>query len=896
MPPQLYSSQGSPIRLGAKLGEGGEGTVLELADRGDLVAKLYHAATAPQKAAKLAAMVALKTERLLKLSAWPVDTLHERPGGAIKGFLMPKVEGHKDIHILYGVKSRHAEYPEARWPFLIQAAANVARVFNVIHEHGHVIGDVNHGGVVVSKSATVTLVDCDSFQISANGHRYLCEVGVPTHTPPELQGQPFTGVIRTTEHDAFGLAVIIFQLLFMGRHPFSGAFLGRGEMPLEKAIQEYRFAYGPGAASRQMKQPPGTLALEAVSRQVAGLFERAFLPGSGRPRAGEWIAPLGELSASLKQCTQNSGHNYLKSLASCPWCEIETRSGIVVFFPLYVAGVATAGGAFNVTAVWAQITAIQPPGPPPPLPVKSSVNVMASVKATQIKSGRVRRSILASVVLAAVCVILLALPLGGGSTFFLILMAGVAALSFAKNSDSGPVREFQAAKDEAGRRWHDVEQRWRNLGESQRFHALKQDLQAKKDEYQNLPNVRQRKLQQLEKEVYARQLERFLDGHRIDQASISGIGHARKITLRSYGIETAADVTSYAILGVHGFGPTYTSKLLAWRASIERRFVFDPRKGVDPADRQSVEREIGTVRAKLEQHLRSGAAELRRISDQAKASHDAVGATAEAAIKALAQTEADLVASKATATLTPVFAVAGVALLAVFPLKVDFASMRAGLNSPASIPKPIATSQPSPTMSPTPSAEQTAALAKAAYNQGVAHAKASKFSEAAAAYEQAITLKPDFADAHHELGYVRFRMKEFDEAIAALKQARSLRPKYPETHRVLGQVYEAKGSWAEAAKFYGEAAFLQPKHAVTQYNYGRVLKKAGDMDSAIQAMQEAVKLKPDWAAAHYELGLIYLATGDQEMAFEEYNTLNSMNDELARKLYTAIEKSRGNIQ
>ena len=441
-----------------------------------------------------------------------------------------------------------------------------------------------------------------------------------------------------------------------------------------------------------------------------------------------------------------------------------------------------------------------------------------------------------------------------------------------------------------------MEQRWRNLDESQRFHARKKDLEVKKEEYQNLPHVQQRKLQQLEKEVYARQLERFLDKHRIDQASISGIGHARKITLRSYGIETAADVTSYAILGVHGFGLTYTNRLLAWRASIERRFVFDPRKGVDPADRQGVEREIGAAQAKLEQELRSGAAELRRISDQAKASHDAVCATAEAAIKTLAQAEADLVASKATSTLVPVFAVAGVALLTVFPLKVYFESMRAGLNRPVSVPKPAATAQPSAAISPTPSAEQTAALAKASYDQGVVLAKAGKFSEAVAAYEQAITLKPDFADSYHELGYVRFRMKEFDEAVTALKQARSLRPKYPETHRVLGQVYEAKGNWTEAAKFYGEAAFLQPKHAPTQYNYGRALKRVGDMDSAIQAMQEAVKLKPDWASAHYELGLTYLATGDREMALEEYNAHSSMNEELAHKLYAAIEKSGGIVQ
>lgn len=147
--------------------------MLEVSRQSDLVAKIYHNAASPEKTAKLTAMVRLKTERLLKLSAWPINTLHEQPGGAAKGFLMPKVINHQDIHILYGIKSRHAEYPEARWPFLIQAAANVARAFSVIHEHGHVIGDVNQGGVVVSKSATVRLVDCDSFQVSVNGQVFV---------------------------------------------------------------------------------------------------------------------------------------------------------------------------------------------------------------------------------------------------------------------------------------------------------------------------------------------------------------------------------------------------------------------------------------------------------------------------------------------------------------------------------------------------------------------------------------------------------------------------------------------------------------------------------------------------------------------------------------------------
>lgn len=55
----------------------------ELRDRSEFAAKLYHQTVSPERASKLGAMVQLRTERLLKLAAWPVDTLHERPGGPL---------------------------------------------------------------------------------------------------------------------------------------------------------------------------------------------------------------------------------------------------------------------------------------------------------------------------------------------------------------------------------------------------------------------------------------------------------------------------------------------------------------------------------------------------------------------------------------------------------------------------------------------------------------------------------------------------------------------------------------------------------------------------------------------------------------------------------------------
>ena len=141
-----------------------------------------------------------------------------------------------------------------------------------------VIGDVNQSNVLVSNKGFVALIDCDSYQVEIKGQSYPCEVGIDLFTPPELQGRSFRNLIRTQNHDRFGLAVLVFYLLFMNRHPFAGRYLGQGDMSIEQAIRQHRFAYGRAAASFQMQVPQHALPLSALSNQLVELFERSFRP------------------------------------------------------------------------------------------------------------------------------------------------------------------------------------------------------------------------------------------------------------------------------------------------------------------------------------------------------------------------------------------------------------------------------------------------------------------------------------------------------------------------------------------------------------------------------------------------------------------------------------------
>src|SRR4029453_7088235 len=356
--------RGNEAGLGRCLGQGGEGAVYAVANRPGTVAKIYARRPDEHASRKLGAMVQLGTEELSAIAACPQDLLHDPRTGNVVGFLMPRVDAHREIHELYGPSDRKLAFPDAGWGFLIRAARNLAAAFDVVHRHGHVVGDVNQGNVVVSRQATGRLIDCDSFQITHLGRNYPCRVGVPLFTPPELQGRKLDDLARTPEHDRFGLAVLIFHLLFMGRHPYAGRHPDRA-IPVETALREGLFAFGRKARSAGVVPPPYSLWLRDLTPTVAELCERAFgreaIESGPRPTAGEWVFALESLENSLTTCRDDPRHVHAHANGSCPWCRIE-NDGWPSFFFLPPG---TAPGSFDLAAVWRGVQAIESPGKAP---------------------------------------------------------------------------------------------------------------------------------------------------------------------------------------------------------------------------------------------------------------------------------------------------------------------------------------------------------------------------------------------------------------------------------------------------------------------------------------------------------------------------------------------------
>lgn len=325
---------------GPLLGRGGEASIYAVPGRADLAAKIYHNPS-DEQGGKLAAMLSappvsqpIAGEHVAV--AWPIDRLLEVGGeGRVVGYLMPLIDKAHLIWEYYNPAARREIAPRFHHGSLLRAARNLAAVARTLHECGYVIGDLNESNVLVTPQALVTLIDADSFQVPGGDRLYRCRVGRPDYTPPELQGASFAEVDRLPQHDVFALAVLIFQLLMQGVHPFAGTSEIGGESDTIAArIAAGRWPYAwkkDDAIQPSPHAPPWCVLPPSVQELFHRCFEDAHNEPDLRPSAAHWQYALEEAEHELTTCARNSQHIHHRGLDCCPWCELAHQRGREVF-------------------------------------------------------------------------------------------------------------------------------------------------------------------------------------------------------------------------------------------------------------------------------------------------------------------------------------------------------------------------------------------------------------------------------------------------------------------------------------------------------------------------------------------------------------------------------------
>lgn len=343
-------TNGNIIRTIGNPHSGGEGDVYDVEGNPDLVVKIYNDKKRNSNKqdeyneliTKIQAMCDICDDTIMQRAGWPQQIVYLN--GEPMGFTMNKIKYCNTFHQLADTIDRKEKFADNNWKYSLYVAYNLACAVNALHQKGVVIGDINESNFLIGNrtvaekngvfdfkdNGIVYCIDCDSFQIPADNQIFICSVAKSEYLPPELKGADLHKVIRTQNNDNFGLAVLIFQLLMLGRHPYMGVGTPGN---VTEAINGGYFVFGKNAGRNQVYPPiPSEMystIYYSLNDEVRALFEQAFSHDTSvkRPTAEEWIKVLKGQIAELLQCSVDKSHFYDKD-GECIWCKISNEYGL----------------------------------------------------------------------------------------------------------------------------------------------------------------------------------------------------------------------------------------------------------------------------------------------------------------------------------------------------------------------------------------------------------------------------------------------------------------------------------------------------------------------------------------------------------------------------------------
>ncbi|WP_327667251.1 hypothetical protein OHN37_28960 [Streptomyces sp. NBC_00485] len=328
---------GKPVVLAElPLKGGGQAAVFPVEGDHTTVVKLYRDPPGPDQERRLARMLTMSplaarpTDRFQPPElAWPT-ALARGTGGEFLGYAMHRFgePGHVQLVGLFTRAQRLRLFPDrADWRFLLGVAWNLAFMTARMHYDNLVIGDFSSSNVVVDTNGFVTFLDCDSiaFTDPGTGEPFPCLMHTTDYSAPERQA----GGPATRASDDFALAVLVYQLLTAGNHPFGGV---PHDSTSESTVKD-NIASSVSYVVRPelVTIPRGTVDPSVLPPELLTLARAAFGPGvhapAARPPAEAWLRALDGERSRIRVCPHRPLHTYGAHMPACPWCTRAALTG-----------------------------------------------------------------------------------------------------------------------------------------------------------------------------------------------------------------------------------------------------------------------------------------------------------------------------------------------------------------------------------------------------------------------------------------------------------------------------------------------------------------------------------------------------------------------------------------
>src|SRR5262249_9267964 len=536
-------------------------------------------------------------------------------------------------------------------------------------------------------------------------------------------------------------------------------------------------------------------------------------------------------------------------------------------------------------------------------------------------AGNRHKRFILSLVYSVIVGLAIPLLIGFPLAFLYLILAGLAFFSIAKaelnltgqaqslfqNQQTAPkdpfVRRIWSLNREAEYRVRQIEERWEKEASDKAFLARLDNLRNQKETYENLAQIRDFRLIRVAQGRAKDQFDEFLNGFVINHPDIAGIGDTAIAELLSQGVLTAADITEKRLGRIPGLNESRVRRLLEWRQELEKKFVFDPGKRVTPQSRIAIEKEIDSLRLRLEHELSCGARYLRRFKHEIETNRRKLQPALAKARRELAQAKKDLEVAGKRNSFIPILATLIIAF--IIGLAISSSHESAPVREPDVIGNPregsVVPPPPPPAVRPENKAldkRENAPSASDFYMQGMRFSSEEKFAKAVEAFRQAIKIDLQLDRAYVELGYALYRLKKYEESIDASQAAIGLYADF-EPYYNQGLAYMALERWSEAKKAFESALTHRDRntwketHTLAYYYLAFSKTKLGEAGQAIEKLNEELKRDPKLTNKRLELGSLYLWVGEREAARAQYEMLRQSAPALADDLMNLMKKHKG---
>jgi type IV pilus assembly protein PilF len=170
---------------------------------------------------------------------------------------------------------------------------------------------------------------------------------------------------------------------------------------------------------------------------------------------------------------------------------------------------------------------------------------------------------------------------------------------------------------------------------------------------------------------------------------------------------------------------------------------------------------------------------------------------------------------------------------------------------------------------PSPKAQKTAEIHN---DLAVEALRAGRSQEALKEYDIALAADPDMPEALMGRGLVmEYGFNKLAEAEADYRHALQVRPNYPEAHNNLGQLLAKTGRSAEALAEFDKAIdinlYMEPW--VARCNKGQTLYQVGRKEEGLAELRTCIRIAPKYCQGRRELGRILLGEGKTAEALAE---------------------------